>query len=215
LLHKISALEVQKGNSRRVSVYLDGRYAFGLQSTVAAKLQVGQTLSPEESAALQQQDGTEVVYGRALHYLGYRPRSLAEIRSYLLRRGVDDQAIEQVLARLAEADLVNDDDFARFWVQNREMFRPRSEHALRYELRSKGVADQTIANAVGKLDEDDSAYRAAMQWARTHRKLDYTVFVRRLGGFLQRRGFGYGVIRTTVTRVWQEMNEVQAGDEKA
>jgi len=34
---------------------------------------------------------------------------------------------------------------------------------------------------------------------------DYQVFRRRLGDFLKRRGYGYGVVQETVARLWREL----------
>ena len=79
MLAKITALEAQKKNRHRVNVYLDGRFAFGLQEALAFPLKVGQTLSPEEMKQLQERDEAEVAYERALTFLSYRPRSRAEI----------------------------------------------------------------------------------------------------------------------------------------
>ena len=78
MLQKITALRIQKKNRRRVSIFLDGRYAFGVQASVAARLSVGQTLSAEEIEQLQERDEIEVTHERALNYLSYRPRSCAE-----------------------------------------------------------------------------------------------------------------------------------------
>jgi regulatory protein len=65
MLQKVTALKYQKKNRQRVNVYLDGQYAFGLQASVAAGLRVGQVLSPEEIAQLQNRDLAEVAYERA------------------------------------------------------------------------------------------------------------------------------------------------------
>jgi len=59
---------------------------------------------------------------------------------------------------------------------------------------------------VGAIDDDDSAYQAAISKARSLSLSDYQSFRRRLGEFLKRRGFGYGAINHTVERVWQERN---------
>ncbi len=204
MLYKITALDIQKGNPNRTSVFLDGRYAFGLATSRASRLKVGQTIAPEERAMLEQQDLVDVTEARALRYLGYRPRSQAEIRSHLQRHGSDEQVINQVLTRLAEAGLADDEAFARFWVHNRETFRPRGQRSLRYELRGKGVSDELIGEALQATDDRAAAYRVAAKWAVSRSGLDYPTFLRRLGGLLQRRGFDYGIIASTVKRVWQE-----------
>lgn len=206
MLQKITALTMQK-KGRRVNVFLDGKYAFGLQAALATKLSVGQTLSVEEIDELQEQDETEVAYDRVLHYLGYRPRSCAETTRYLQRRGVSADTIEAVIERLLRAGLLDDEAFAAYWVENREQFRPRGALALRSELREKGLPDTVIEAAIDDVDETASAYRAAQTRASRLQHLDYQTFYRRLGGFLSRRGFDYGTVKETVNRLWHEHHE--------
>ena len=74
----------------------------------------------------------------------------------------------------------------------------------RSELRKKGVTEDAISQAVGEIDEVESAYRAAVIKARRLSRLDYPEFRQRLGEFLRRRGFTYDIINRTVRRVWQE-----------
>jgi len=202
---EITALRLQKKNRRRVSVYLDGEYAFGLQSAIAAPLRVGQILSPDEIGQLRKRDSAEVAYHQVLNYLSYRSRSCAEIEGYLKRRKVAPEIIPLVVDRLTEAGLLDDKDFARYWVENREAFRPRGKRLLRSELRGKGVANAIIDQAIEGIDESEGAYRVARARARRLSQLDYQTFRRRLSGFLQRRGFDYGTVKETVTRVWQEL----------
>jgi regulatory protein len=174
---------------------------------LATSLKVGQMLSSEEIAQLQARDAAEVAYEKALGFLSYRPRSCAEIEAYLRRRRVAPEAVEAVVSHLIQAGLLDDGAFAEYWVENRELFRPRGPRALRYELRQKGVADQVIAQVLEGIDEADSAYRAARERARRFNKVDYRTFRQRLGGFLQRRGFGYATVKQTVDRLWRERQE--------
>jgi regulatory protein len=211
MLQKITALRTQK-KGRRVRVFLDGRYAFGLQASVAAKLEVGQTLSADEIEELQERDETEVAYERALNYLSYRPRSRAEMERYLQRRSVSAAATKTLIERLLGAGLLDDRAFAEYWVENREQFRPRGMYALRSELRQKGVADAVIESTIDDVDETASAYRAAQARAQRLEHLDYQTFWRRLGGFLTRRGFGYSTVKETVNRLWREHHESSEQD---
>jgi regulatory protein len=208
----ITALVEQKKNRRRVNVYLDGQYAFGLQDSVAAALRVGQGLSSDQVGHLQEQDETEVAYQHALNYLGYRPRSCAEVQQSLRRRKTRDSIIEQVVNRLVASGLLDDEAFARYWVDNRETFRPRGMRSLQYELRLKGVAQELIRGATASVDESESAYRAASERARRLRGLDRDTFRRRLGGHLQRRGYGFDTVNEVVNRVWNELQTASVED---
>ena len=200
----ITALHTQKRNPERVNVYLDGEYAFGLPAIVAAKLHVGQHLTDAEIEALRERDAVEKAYERALRFLSPRPRSTAEVRWHLQRKKVPSPVIDAVVERLTRAGLLDDTAFARYWVEQRETFRPRGAAALRHELLQKGVERDVIEGVLRDLDEVSSAYRAARRQVSRYHHLDRATFYRRMAGYLQRRGFRYEVIREVTTRVWRE-----------
>jgi len=194
----ITALRYQQRDRDRVNVYIDGSYAFGLPSIVAARLRVGQAVTDAEIAELRQTDDTERAYGCALDFLSYRPRSEAEVRRALRTKGWSDETIEAVLARLVQAGLLNDAEFVRYWVENRAQFNPRGLRALRHELRSKGVADAVISDGLAELDEAQAARSVAEKAAPRLAHLPTPDFRRKLGAYLARRGFSYAVIEPLI-----------------
>jgi regulatory protein len=204
---KITGLVVQKKNKERVNVYIDDEFAFGLAMIEAIKLRKGQELSEEEIARLKALDEIEVAQEKALNFLSFRPRSADEVRRSLREKGYLDPVIDQVMERLERSGLVNDEDFARFWVDNREQFKPKSGRGLRYELRQKGVTDDAIESALEGIDEEDSAYRAASTRAKRIPHDNKQAFAKRLGDYLARRGFPYSVVREVTERLWSELNE--------
>jgi len=204
-VRKITAIRTGKGQGKRVNVFLDGKFAFSLEAEVAVRerLQVEQELSASQIETLARSDHFHRCFNAAAHYLSYRPRSESELRERLHRRGFDD-SIEAVIAKLKEQGLVDDVAFTQFWKDNRESFSPRSRWLTKLELRRKGVADDIIDQVVDTVDDNNNAYRAALSKARSLPLSDYQDFRRRLGEYLKRRGFGYGVIKHTVEQLWQE-----------
>jgi len=205
-MRKITALRVERGRRKRVKIALDGKSAFSVEAEVAAKegLQIGQLLSEDQIEALARSDHYHRCLNAAVHYLSYRPRSESELKERLRQRGFADDTQEAVRTRLKELGLVDDMAFAQFWKDNRESFSPRSRRLTKLELRQKGVANDIIDQVVDAIDDDDSAYRAALSKARSLPRSDYQRFRRRLGEYLKRRGFSYGVINHTVERLWQD-----------
>jgi regulatory protein len=201
---EITALKYQKKNRERVSVYLDGRFAFGLPEIIAARLHVGQHLSDAEIEALEREGAVESAYNRTLNYLSYRPRSRAEVLTYLQQQDVAEAQAQDIVARLERIGLLDDEAFAQFWIENREKFRPRGPQALRYELRNKGIADEIIDRVLASLDVSDSAYRAARKKAAQLSLLDRPTFQRKLVEYLARRGFEYEVARQVAERCYAE-----------
>ncbi len=203
-MKKITAIETQKNNPKRVNLYLDGEFAFGLDRFVAAWLTVGQSLDEEKIAKLQAEESQEKAYQQSMLFLSYRARSETEVRKNLEKHEIPSTVIEQTLQRLREERLVNDGQFAQAWVANRSEFRPRSRRALTVELRQKGLTEADIRFATEAVDEESLAYAAAQK--RVHRLdgLEWPEFRKKLSEFLARRGFGYDVIAPTVKRLWAE-----------
>jgi regulatory protein len=203
----ITALEVQQKNKDRVNVYIDGRFAFGLAALEAVRLRRGQQLSDDEIAALQNRDEAHQAHESALRFLDYRPRSVMEVRRHLKGKSVAPEVIDEVVERLAGVGLLDDREFARYWLENRSDFRPRGERALRQELRQKGVPDDIIAEVLAQgHSEDDAAYQAALAQARKVRTADPFEFRRKVEAHLARRGFSYDVAHDATARAWRELH---------
>lgn len=188
-----------------MSVFLDGRFAFGLPAIVAAGLRKGQVLSDAEIETLQEEGTIESGYHKALDFLSYRPRSRAEVETYLQKRGFSETQAGAIIDRLEGVGLLNDAAFAQFWVENRERFRPRGPRALRYELRSKGISDGIIEQVLAVVDVSEGAYRSASNKARQWGQLDQQTFVRKIVEYLARRGFDYEVAREAAERHWTRL----------
>ncbi|MFC1981343.1 regulatory protein RecX [Chloroflexota bacterium] len=205
-MSKVTDLRTGKRRGKQVNIFLDGKFAFSLQAEVAAEedLRIGQQLSADQIAALARSDQFHRCLHAANRYLSYRPRSEAEVKNQLHRHGFDDDSIEAALAKLREQGLVGDVAFAQFWKDSRESFSPRSQWLTSLELKRKGVVDEVIDQVVGVMDDVDSAYRAALSKAHRLSQSDYQAFRRRLGDYLRRRGFSYGVVNHTLERVWEE-----------
>ncbi|RIK42225.1 MAG: RecX family transcriptional regulator [Chloroflexi bacterium] len=203
----ITALQIQKKNKDRVNVFLDGEFAFGLTLMAAAQLKKGQVLSAAEIEMLRQDDERHVAYQRAIHLLGFRPRSEAEVRQHLRDKGFAGEVIDAVVTQLVQEEYLDDESFTRFWMENREQFRPRSARALRHELRQKGVERAVIDAAVATVDEDAAAWAAVEPKLARWSDLDQTEFGRKITGFLGRRGFSYEVVRRISRRAWAELGK--------
>ncbi len=213
---RITAIERQP-RRRRANLHLDGRLALSLSPEVLAKagLHVGDPLTTIELESLRASEARYSALTTALRLLSYRPRSEAELRQRLARRGTPPPLIDETIARLRELDLTDDEAFARAWVESRQRSSPRSRRLIALELRDKGVSQQITQESLAALDEDaeaDAAYRAATRRAAALAALPYADFRRRLSNFLLRRGFDYDTVRATTARLWEEVSKPTAAD---
>ena len=210
--YQITAINVQKRNHQRVNIFLDGEYAFGLSRIVAAWLAVGQEISDEKIARLKAEDEHEVLYLKSLNFIQYRSRSTQEIRRYLTKQAVGEDVVERILERLERAGLVDDTQFAQTWVENRSDLRPRSRHALAYELRQRGVDPQAISEALEDVEDEPLALEAARKQAHRYQELEWRDFRQKLCAYLARRGFNYSISVEATQKVWSENHAGQAPD---
>lgn len=209
----ITALRFQKKDKDRVNLFLNGAYAFPLPAVDAAQLRIGQQLSDEEIEKLKAIDLRSRGYNKAVRFLAVRPRSQAELRrslqSYRPRDGsrLNEPQIESIIARLQEQQYLDDREFARYWVEQRNRFRPVAPRALLYELRQKGVNDSVAQEIVSEFSNAATACEAAAR-SRLYRwqeERDPTQFRKKMGSFLQRRGFDWEIARKVIDGIWQEL----------
>ncbi len=210
----ITAIIVQKRNPNRVNIELDGEFAFGLDRMVAAWLRVGDRLSEERVEEMLYADSIEKAIVRAMRLLSYRPRSEAEIRERLRKAGVEEPIIDQVILKLRENNLINDEEFSKEWIDNRSTFRPRSKRMLQMELKQKGIPQDIIKKTLDEAEDDVSlALQAARKRAHRWTGLDESEFRKKVIGFLGQRGFSYGAISAVFPIIWSEMqSESPAND---
>ncbi|MBE3561245.1 MAG: RecX family transcriptional regulator [Ktedonobacteraceae bacterium] len=209
---RITALQPQANNAERVNVFVDGQFLLAVHALLIYELdlQVEQELTDGQLARLRYEEELQQAVDRALRFLAVRPRSRAEVRRYLHRKGTTAELIETAIERLEQLKLLDDRDFASFWVETRERASPRGALALRNELRLKGVQRDVVEEVVSDEQDDERALQAARKKAimlTGQPGMDYATFQRRLGSFLRRRGFGYNIASRTVRTLWNELRE--------
>ncbi|POX39167.1 recombination regulator RecX [Streptomyces sp. Ru73] len=131
-----------------------------------------------------------------LRLLTGNPRTKKQLADALQKRGIPDEAAEEVLSRFEEAGLINDAAFAGAWVESRHHSRGLARRALARELRTKGVESTLIDEAVGQLDpeqEERTARELVDRKLRSTRGLDRDKRLRRLAGMLARKGYPEGL----------------------
>ena len=150
-----------------------------------------------------------------LDQLSIKARSRRELEDRLARRNVPEEVAARLLDRFEEVGLVDDEAFARAWVEGRQRSRGLARTALAVELRRKGIADETARAVLAEVDpgdEDDAAAQLVRKKLRSMRGLDPQVATRRLVGMLARKGYAPGTAYAVVRR---ELGEVEGADGSA
>lgn len=122
----------------------------------------GRPTRPRESFAERRErraavDDPAVVLEAAARFLEARSRSVTEVRRRLGGAGYRSDLIDGAIERLTELGMLDDETFARAWVESRDRARPRGERAIREELRLKGIDRSTADLVLGERREAASA----------------------------------------------------------
>lgn len=206
---KITSVSVQKRDNNRVNVSVDGKYRFSLDTYQLIELgvKVGREYDEEELVALEQESQFGKIYGRALEYCLMRPHSVREVQQYLykktrpkrdktgeLRPGIAPEITARVFERLIEKGYVDDNKFARFWVENRFVGKGISKRKLRFELITKGINSTIISQILSETERNDTdEIKKIIIKKRSHYPDDKKLIV-----YLARQGFDYDEIKRAI-----------------
>jgi regulatory protein len=195
----------------RYAIEIDGHAGVTLSEEVVARagLGIGDELDEAAIAELLDADEKARAVEAALAFLSYRPRSEREVRDRLRRGRYGQEAIAHALARLRDWHYLDDEDFARRWVENRATHRPRGRRLLQQELRHKGIDSETAREVIADADLDEAAAAEALARRQLAKYAgeDPAVVRRRLGAYLARRGYGYDVVRGALDRALGEAED--------
>ena len=176
----------------------------------------GGEVPPEDTVALGPDADQEAVARKILlDQLTGRARSRAELAEKLAKKGVPDDVAARLLDRFEEVGLVDDEAFARSWVESRQAGKGLARRALAQELRRKGVEDEVAREVLDDVDPEDEVEAArtlVRRKLRTATRLDRDTAVRRLAGMLARKGYSssvaFRVVREELDRAGHDTSDV-------
>ena len=196
---KITKIEGQAKDKGRYSVFVDGKFSFGISELglIESKLSIGQELSAEELDSHKENAKKDKLYNRVLALIVRRPRSRWEIEDYLRRKNTDKVLSAEVISMLESKGYVDDLDFARRWVNNRRLLKSISRRKLRLELKQKRVAEDIISQVMEE-DGTDELEVLRQEIEKKRRQTRYQDEIK-LMQYLSRQGYSYGDIKEALT----------------
>jgi regulatory protein len=202
---KITAIKQQEKLKDRYSVFVDGKYSFSLSegALLDSGLASGREVSAEDLKGYKQLSADDKLYGNALRFAAMRLRSRWELTEYLRRKQGSPEATEIIMAKLERVGFVNDEYFAKSWVENRRLLKPSSRRKLQQELKAKRIGDDIISRV---LQDENGSERTALQEtiSRKRRQAKYRDDEMKLMQYLVRQGFGYDDVKSAVRGVADE-----------
>lgn len=212
---KITGISQQQRDPNRINVHVDGKYRFSLDinQVVDIGIKVGNEYSEAELAELENESQFSRLYMRTLEYCLMRPHSSREIRDYMYRKtmskkvrnkrtgdlydrpGVSKELTERVFERLVKKGYIDDEKFARYWIENRNLSKGASRRKLQAELQAKGVERQVIDTLLAKTQRTDESELQKVIAKKSARYPDE----QKLMQYLARQGFSYDDIKSALS----------------
>lgn len=199
----ITSIKSQK-NQKRVNINLDGSFGFGLdlENFMKLQLKVNQELTQEEINEIIKKGELQKSFDKTLRFVMTRPRSLKEVKDYFRRKEVDNSLHKNILDRLEKLQLLDDQKFARWWVDQRLQFKHKSKKDITFELRQKGIDTNTIKNVLddSEMDELKIAKELISKKEYKWKRYDEDKRKQKVTQYLVGKGFSWDVIGQVLNR---------------
>ena len=199
----VTLLKPQK-NGKRVNVYLDGVFSFGidLDNLVLSHIKIGTELTDDEVKKIIRKAEFQKTLDKLLRFTMLRPRSEKEINNYLKRKKVHESLHESLFEKLKHLELLDDVKFAKWWVEQRLAFKKISVKVLKLELGGKGINRNVIDDILEEtpIDEEKMARELLEKRAYKWDKMDSKIAKQKKFQYLAGKGFSWDVIEKVVIK---------------
>ncbi len=212
--------EASRQVHKRFNIFLDGVFVFGADEdlVVEHRLVVGKIIDPPLLEKLLFEAEVGKLMERMYALWNVRSRSEKEVRDYLRNlsfkrkvKGKDEisrQVIDLLVEKLKQKRLLNDEEFAKAWVESRRKTKKKGKIALKQELFQKGIDRQIIEAVINDTEnvggEEALAKKALEKKMKSWLSLSYLEKKKKMYEFLMRRGFEYEVVKSVVEKNLQK-----------
>jgi regulatory protein len=211
---QITDIKPQKRQGR-FNIYLDGKYSFAIsaESLVKAGLSINQEISSDSIEKLIKEDEFGKIFESALKFISFRPRSEKELQDWFKRKEVGGETQKMVVKKLKHLGFLNDEEFAKWWIEQRTEFHPSGGRLIKMELKQKGISEDIIARLldcyIAKGTEIDLAKKVLEKKLPRLKNYKGLELRKKLQNILAQRGFSWETIKELVdTIVKKTDNEI-------
>ncbi|MEF2244489.1 RecX family transcriptional regulator [Paenibacillus sp. IITD108] len=198
--YMITSVKLEKQGKKRYLLYAGGEepiLSVHEDIWIKYRLMKGLELTKEQVEEIQEADHKYAAYSLAIAYLGAKPRTKKQMYSYLLRKEFEEHHIQYAIDRLEEERIVDDELYAKQFVQSRVNSALKGRHFIMNELRQRGVSKEASMEAIAELDYESELQAASTLADKKWRSLkgEYADRRRKLQLFIMRRGFPSDIVR--------------------
>lgn len=198
----VTSIELQK-SKKRVNIYIDGKFEFGLdlENLIKFNLKVNQELTDGQINIIKDKSERTKAFNKVLNYATIRPRSEKEIKDYLKRKKIDDLIHLYIIKKLTKLKLLDDLEFAKWWIEQRQSFSPKSKRVLTNELRIKGIESGIIIDVLADTEIDEVKIARDLIESKSYKWERYEENERKqkITQYLVGKGFSWEVIKSVMS----------------
>jgi regulatory protein len=197
---KITKITQQVKRAGRYSIFIDNKYSFSLSEMelIDLKLIVGQEINSIDLESLNQEALISKAKNSSFHLLSYRARSTGELNDYLKRKKYEPEIIEKVIKFLTDKKYLDDEQFAKQWIENRTTLKNASTRQIYSELRQKKINESIINKLLTNQPVDEIKLIQNIIEKKQSQPKYYDE--NKLIQFLSRKGFSYNNILIALGR---------------
>jgi regulatory protein len=199
----ITKIERQQKNKKRYSIYINEEYSFSVHEDVliSHSISKGDEIDGNGLKQILKEEEKKKCERLGLHYLSYRPRTVAEMVRHLKAKEYDEDTIDDLTQEWIKLGYLDDLAFAKQWVEERVRYKKKGRLLLREELKQKGVSTKIVHEVLDHVDQEEE-YKACLELAqkkiKTLKNLVDQKEKYKLYSYLQRRGFTFELIQSVL-----------------
>ncbi|MBQ8374667.1 MAG: RecX family transcriptional regulator [Clostridia bacterium] len=154
-MSEITAITPQIKDKTRCNIFIDGVFYCGLklETTVKYRLKVGKTVDPAFLNEIQLESEKSTALDKALTHISASQKTEKQIADFLKKKGYLPATIEYVLEKMREYRFVDDAEYAARYAE--QSAKKKGGRLIKMELRSKGIAEESIEAAIGEIDGEE------------------------------------------------------------
>lgn len=199
----ITDIKPQVKKQNRVSVFIDGKFAFGLDKSDCTfmGLKIGTELTQERYDYIIDNAVYAKAYQKADRYIGFKMRTEKEVRNKLIEEGYSDEITERVIASMVKYKYIDDMSYAIMYAKDCRKLKKWGPERIKAELYKKGVKTEYIENALNESNSEDTAeiIDSLLEKRIKNTPIDLKEKQKHIN-FLLRRGFKYHDIKSVIEK---------------
>ncbi len=146
---------------------------------------------------------------RTLRFLSFRPRSEKEIQDYLKKKQVDEITSQEIIDKLKEHKFLNDEEFAKWWIEQRTLVKPRAWRIIKIELKQKGISNEILDSVISNFkfqisNDEEMAMQLAQKRLSRYKNLAKQEVYQKLGRYLASKGFSWETVKKSIDEVFSK-----------